>query len=100
MSVTAAALAPGKRASGTPQLGRSLAFRRPRRPSTPAPRRAAVRGLLRDYHAHGDLTARSRLIQQYLPLVRRLARRYVGHGEELEDLVQVGSIGLIKAIDR
>jgi len=56
--------------------------------------------LLRDYHRHGDLRARARLIQQYLPLVRRLARRYVGHGEQLDDLVQVGSIGLIKAIDR
>jgi RNA polymerase sigma-B factor len=44
--------------------------------------------------------ARARLIQQYLPLVRRLARRHMGHGEQLEDLVQVGSIGLIKAIDR
>jgi len=32
--------------------------------------------------------------------VRRLAARYVGHGEQLEDLVQVGSIGLIKAVDR
>jgi RNA polymerase sigma-B factor len=32
--------------------------------------------------------------------VRRLARRYVGHGEQFDDLVQVGSIGLIKAIDR
>ena len=100
MSVTAAAVATGKRASGTPQIGRSLAFRGPQRPRTPAPRRAAVRRLLCAYHAHGDLTARSRLIQQYLPLVRRLARRYVGHGEELDDLVQVGSIGLIKAIDR
>ena len=56
--------------------------------------------MLHRYHRDGDLGARSRLIQQYLPLVRRLARRYVGHGEELEDLVQVGSIGLIKAIDR
>ena len=56
--------------------------------------------LLREYHRHGDLGARSRLIQQYLPLVRRLARRHVGHGEQFEDLVQVGSIGLIKAIDR
>ena len=59
-----------------------------------------MRGLLREYHRHGDLGARSRLIQQYLPLVRRLARRHVGHGEQFEDLVQVGSIGLIKAIDR
>ncbi len=46
------------------------------------------------------MSARARLIQAYLPLVRRLARRHLGHGEQLEDLVQVGSIGLIKAIDR
>jgi RNA polymerase sigma-B factor len=62
--------------------------------------RAEVRRLLREYHRDGDQRARSRLIQRYLPLVRRLARRYVGHGEQLDDLVQVGSIGLIKAIDR
>ena len=31
--------------------------------------------------------------------MRRLARRHVEHGEQLEDLVQVGSIGLIQAID-
>jgi RNA polymerase sigma-B factor len=62
--------------------------------------RADVRRLLRAYHGNGDLRARSRLIQQYLPLVKRLARRYAGHGEQFEDLVQVGSIGLIKAIDR
>lgn len=35
-----------------------------------------------------------------MPLVRALARRYAGRGEQLEDLVQVGSIGLIKAIER
>jgi RNA polymerase sigma-B factor len=70
------------------------------KPRTTASRHAAVRGLLRDYHRHGDLAARARLIQQYLPLVRRLARRHLGHGEQLDDLVQVGSIGLIKAIDR
>jgi RNA polymerase sigma-B factor len=65
-----------------------------------ASRWAAVRGLLRAYHRHGDVRARDALIQQYLPLVRRLARRHVGRGEQLEDLVQVGTIGLIKAIDR
>jgi RNA polymerase sigma-B factor len=49
---------------------------------------------------HGDAHARELLIERYLPLVRRLARRYQ-HGEEpLEDLVQVASLGLIKAIDR
>jgi RNA polymerase sigma-B factor len=58
------------------------------------------RELLRRYHTHGDLEAREKLIEQYLPLVRSLARRYSYRGEQLEDLVQVGCIGLIKAIDR
>jgi len=56
--------------------------------------------LLRRYHAGGDTQAREQLIEQYLPLVRSLARRYSYRGEQLEDLVQVGCIGLIKAIDR
>ena len=60
----------------------------------------ADRELLRRYHERGDLEARERLIEQYLPLVRSLARRYSYRGEQLEDLVQVGCIGLIKAIDR
>ena len=46
------------------------------------------------------MEAREELIERYLPLVRSLARRYANRGEQLEDLVQVGSIGLIKAIDR
>jgi RNA polymerase sigma-B factor len=58
------------------------------------------RDLLRRYHEGGDVEARERLIEQYLPLVRSLARRYSHRGEQLEDLVQVGCIGLIKAIDR
>ena len=56
--------------------------------------------LLRRYHEHGDLAAREQLIEQYLSLVRSLARRYSYRGEQLEDLVQIGCIGLIKAIDR
>jgi len=56
--------------------------------------------LLRRYHEHGDLQARERLIEQYMSLVRSLARRYSYRGEQLEDLVQIGAIGLIKAIDR
>jgi RNA polymerase sigma-B factor len=67
---------------------------------TYASRCAAVRRLLRAYHRHGDLRARESLIRQYLPLVRRLARRHAGRGEQFEDLTQVGTIGLIKAIDR
>ena len=44
--------------------------------------------------------AREQLIEQYMSLVRSLARRYSYRGEQLEDLVQIGAIGLIKAIDR
>jgi RNA polymerase sigma-B factor len=62
--------------------------------------RADDRVLLRRYHEDGDLRAREQLIEQYMSLVRSLARRYSHRGEQLEDLVQIGAIGLIKAIDR
>jgi RNA polymerase sigma-B factor len=62
--------------------------------------RETARVLLRAYHQHGDLGARERLIQQYMPLVKNLARRHSKGGEQYEDLVQVGCIGLIKAVDR
>ncbi len=58
------------------------------------------RQLLRRYHEQGDLAAREQLIEQYMSLVRSLARRYAYRGEQLDDLVQIGAIGLIKAIDR
>jgi RNA polymerase sigma-B factor len=47
-----------------------------------------------------DIDARRQLIEQHLPLVRALASRFVYDGEQLDDLVQVGSVGLIKAVDR
>lgn len=47
-----------------------------------------------------DAVAREELITRYLPLVKSLARRFASRGQPLEDLIQVGSIGLIKAIDR
>jgi RNA polymerase sigma-B factor len=56
--------------------------------------------LLRRYHQEGDLQAREQLIERYMSLVRSLARRYSYRGEQLDDLVQIGAIGLIKAIDR
>jgi RNA polymerase sigma-B factor len=56
--------------------------------------------LLDSYKRNGDTAARDRLIEEMLPLVRALAARYSGRGEAVEDLVQVGAIGLIKAIDR
>ena len=52
---------------------------------TDDPRRAAVR---------------DELVTMHLPLVQHLARRYRNRGESLDDLVQVGTVGLIKAVDR
>jgi RNA polymerase sigma-B factor len=59
-----------------------------------------VSALLVAYHRGGDPTARERLLVDLMPLVRALASRYAGRGEPLEDLVQVGALGLIKAVDR
>jgi RNA polymerase sigma-B factor len=56
--------------------------------------------LLRRYHGGGDTRARETLIVESVPLVRSLARRYVGRGEPFDDLFQVGMVGLIKAADR
>jgi RNA polymerase sigma-B factor len=58
------------------------------------------RQLLRAYRENGDVGARDRLIEDFLPLVRSLARRYAGRGETVEDLEQVASVGLVKAIER
>lgn len=48
----------------------------------------------------GDRDARDKLVTDNMGLVVSVARRYVGRGQELEDLIQIGLIGLVKAIDR
>jgi RNA polymerase sigma-B factor len=58
------------------------------------------RRLLIRYHRHGDEAAREELVARLLPLARRMARRYRRSDEPLDDLVQVATLGLIKAIDR
>jgi RNA polymerase sigma-B factor len=58
------------------------------------------RELLRRWHEQHDEAARTALIESMLPLVRSLARRYANRGEPLDDLEQVGCVGLIKAVDR
>jgi RNA polymerase sigma-B factor len=51
-------------------------------------------------HCFDGKLNRERQIEEALPLVRSLARRYANRGERFEDLVQVGTIGLINAVDR
>jgi RNA polymerase sigma-B factor len=48
----------------------------------------------------GDRDARDRIVRRYLPVVRAIARRHAYAGESVDDLVQVGTIGLLAALDR
>jgi RNA polymerase sigma-B factor len=68
-------------------------------PAPPAVR-AYERELFERVQHHGDLAARTELVERFLPLARKLARRYERASEPMEDLVQVASLGLLKAIDR
>lgn len=71
----------------------------PADPESRAARTRADRALLERAH-RGDQQARSQLVDRFLPLARQLARRYQRGGEPLDDLIQVASLGLLKAIDR
>lgn len=48
----------------------------------------------------GQTRSREDRILAHMPLVERLARRYAGRGEPVDDLIQAGTIGLVKAVDR
>jgi len=67
----------------------------------PSDKRATEdRRLLTRFRETGDLEAREELVKRFLPLARQLARRYQRTNEPLDDLMQVASVGLVKAIDR
>lgn len=70
---------------------------RERRPAVDDDR---IARLARRWQQDGDHRARAELVDQFLPLARRLAGRYTNPYEPLEDLVQVASVGLLGAIDR
>jgi RNA polymerase sigma-B factor len=72
----------------------------PRPVEDPGSRAQEDRRLLILYHLEGDKSAREQLVARLLPLARRMARRYRRSDEPLDDLVQVATLGLIKAIDR
>jgi RNA polymerase sigma-B factor len=71
-----------------------------RAPCAGADARETERRLLVRYHDEGDLAAREELCERFLPLARDLALRYTYTDEPFDDLLQVASLGLIKAIDR
>lgn len=60
----------------------------------------AIRKLFTEYKETGETELRDRLILLFLNLVHFLAKKFAYRGEALDDLIQVGTIGLIKAIDR
>jgi RNA polymerase sigma-B factor len=65
-----------------------------------SPSRQHERQLFARYAELGDPAARDELIRSCLPLAKTLARRFAAPGDPMDDLLQVASIGLIKAVDR
>jgi RNA polymerase sigma-B factor len=82
-----------------PRRGRPLQDKISKSIRTPADRTEEQLLFMR-YQRHGDMAAREDLVRRFLPLARRLARRYERGSEPFDDLVQVASVGLVKAIDR
>ena len=87
-------------ASSDPEERRRARAKRPPREGKAAWDKERTRELFRLYKEEGDEEAREQLIVSHLNLVRFLASKYKTRGEPLDDLIQVGTIGLIKAIDR
>ena len=75
----------------------------PRQASTQTHNFAAVsatNALFARWQQHQDRHARELLVTQYLPLARKLASRYLGANEPVDDLIQVANLALLKAINR
>jgi RNA polymerase sigma-B factor len=86
----------------TPPAGAGAAAGTVRTIPKPAPdaQREEVRRLLREYAADRDPAVRDRLVQLNSDLVHFIARRFANRGEPIEDIEQVGFLGLIQAIER
>ena len=66
----------------------------------PVPAHEKADQLFVRWRRHGDELAREELVRRFMPLARSLARRYEHSSEPFEDLLQVASLGLLKALDR
>ncbi|MDX6734026.1 MAG: polymerase sigma-B factor [Baekduia sp.] len=87
------------------RLQQAVARSAPRSRRSPAPSRteasaARDQALLARYAATRDPALRDALVQRYLPLARHAAQHYARPREPFDDLLQIASIGLLKAIDR
>jgi RNA polymerase sigma-B factor len=81
----------------------SIALAPPSSPPTPRPVRGThedASRLFERWQQQGDREAREALVRHFMPLARSLARRYNRSSEPFEDLLQVASLGLLKALDR
>ena len=67
------------------------------RPGTPI---ISTDELFQRWHDGHDQHVRDELIERFLPLARKLAQRYAGSREPYDDLLQVASLGLVKAVER
>jgi RNA polymerase sigma-B factor len=70
------------------------------REETTDQRAREARRLFIRFRRDGDQAAREELVERFMPLARQLARRYQRVNEPLDDLIQVASLGLVKAVDR
>ncbi len=65
-----------------------------------SPRVTSSARLFERWRNNADRRARDELIERFLPLARKLARRYASSSEPYDDLFQVASLGLVKAVER
>jgi RNA polymerase sigma-B factor len=70
------------------------------KPHAPDRRAREERALFERLGTDGDASAREQLVERFLPLARAMALRYQHSHEPLDDLLQVASLGLLRAVDR